>query len=78
MIDCQRIADFLLDYIEGNLEDDVHTAFREHMDLCPCCVQYVETYRRTLELGRQLDEDAAAEIPDELVQGILEARKRES
>jgi anti-sigma factor RsiW len=79
---CREMADFLMDYLNEDLPDDVRAAFDRHLALCPNCVAYVETYRTTIELGRRAfaddEADAGTEVPDELVRAILAARDREA
>jgi anti-sigma factor RsiW len=77
---CRELADFLMDYVSGELPEDVRARFDHHLSLCPNCVHYLASYRATVELGRRAfqcdDEDAAAgAVPDDLVQAILAARK---
>jgi len=78
---CRELADFLMDYLNEDLPDDVRAAFDRHLALCPNCVAYVKTYRTTIELGRRAfaddEADAGTEVPDELVRAILAARDRE-
>jgi anti-sigma factor RsiW len=79
---CRELADFLMDYLNEDLPDDVRAAFDRHLALCPNCVAYVKTYRTTIELGRRAfaddEADAGTEVPDELVRAILAARDREA
>ncbi len=78
---CRELADFLMDYLDGDLPPDVRLVFDQHLSVCPNCVAYVKTYRTTIELGqRAFDEDPvdpAAGVPPELVRAILAARKPE-
>jgi len=78
---CRELADFLMDYLNEDLPDDVRAAFDRHLALCPNCVAYVKTYRTTIEIGRRAfaddEADAGTEVPDELVRAILAARERE-
>jgi anti-sigma factor RsiW len=76
---CRELADFLMDYLNEDLPSEVRQSFDRHLALCPNCVAYVRTYRTTIELGRRAfadaDAEAGAEVPAELVQAILAARK---
>ena len=51
-MNCKECADFLLDYIEGNLPAEQAAAFEEHLQLCPPCVVYIESYKDCIELGK--------------------------
>lgn len=53
MINCQQLADFCLDYIEGDLPENDQADFRRHLGHCPDCVSFFETYRRTPQITRE-------------------------
>ncbi|MDH3686105.1 MAG: zf-HC2 domain-containing protein [Myxococcales bacterium] len=76
---CQELADFLMAYDDGELPSDQRTVFDEHLQMCPPCLTYLETYRETVRLGKSLcDEPEGApppECPEALVNAILTARK---
>ncbi len=65
MINCQQLVEFCLDYVEGALPDDEQVNFRRHLSLCPDCVTFFETYRRTPEVSREAmsPEDLTAQMP---------------
>jgi anti-sigma factor RsiW len=77
---CREFADFLMAYDDGELPPAERARFDAHLDECPDCVAYLQSYRATIALGKQAfaDEDAAAadEVPEQLVQAILAARRR--
>lgn len=79
-ITCREFVDFLMDYLEGSLEADVRSTFKGHMDDCPSCVTYLDTYRETVALGKRIlcdapDGPVPEDVPDDLVQAILAARR---
>jgi len=77
---CREFVDFLLDYLDGDLPHGQRVTFESHMQGCPECETYLDTYRETVRLGRELlcpDGDALPEeVPVELMQAILAARPR--
>jgi anti-sigma factor RsiW len=77
---CRDVADFLADYVAGELRDDRVAVFEWHLSICPNCERYVAQYRATIELGRAAfaDQDAIVpeSVPDELITAILAARSR--
>ena len=79
-ITCREVVDFLDEYLSGQLEGARLEEFEYHLSSCPPCINYMESYRRAVLLGRQAlrrSEDAPpAEVPDRLVEAILEARRR--
>ena len=47
---CQDVADFLVDYVDGELPALVRRQFEAHLGLCPDCVNYLQQYRDTIRL----------------------------
>lgn len=77
---CREFVDFLMRYLDGELGPEQSATFRQHMEACPPCVHYLETYRETIRLGREVcvepDGPVPKEVPEELVTAILSARRR--
>jgi anti-sigma factor RsiW len=79
LLTCRELIDFIAAYLDGELPDAERDDFERHLSLCPHCVHYLESYRETLRLGQQAcsgDEAVADDVPEELVEAILAARKR--
>ena len=76
---CREFADFMADYLAGELPVPTRDAFDRHLSLCPNCRAYLAGYRDTVRLGKAAfdDEDAAVppSVPEQLVKAILDARK---
>lgn len=75
---CRELDDFLLDYVGGDLPEDVRREFDSHLRVCPACVDYVQTYRVSIRIGKAAfagDGEVPAEVPEELVRAILAARR---
>ena len=65
-----------IDYLDGHLSSSQRAVFEEHFAVCENCVAYLHSYQQTVKLGKVLREAGAeTEIPEELVQAILAARK---
>ena len=77
---CREFADFIMDYLTGDLPDETRTPFERHIERCRNCREYIKQYGDTITAGRvafaHLDEDVPAEVPEDLVTAILAARKR--
>jgi anti-sigma factor RsiW len=75
---CRDCASFLADYVAGELPAEVRASFELHLDRCRNCRAYVEQYAAVIAAGKRAcqeeDEAAAHQIPEELVQAILNAR----
>jgi len=81
-VTCREFADFIAEYLSGELPADVRTRFERHLWFCRACRKYLSGYKATVELGRRAftNDDAALppDVPDDLVKAILAARPRSS
>lgn len=79
---CRELIDFLMDYTDGGLPEQVRAEFDRHLAVCPSCAAYLDTYRRTVDLAKEAhcvsdDEPVPADVPRGLVNAILAARRRQ-
>jgi anti-sigma factor (TIGR02949 family) len=73
---CREIIDLLADYLDGSLPSETAKNLEAHLEGCPPCIAFVNTYRGTVNVVRRL---SAAEIPPELrdrLISFLRERKR--
>ena len=73
---CKECVDLLLDYLEGNLDSDLHNKLDQHFSACPPCVSFLKSYRACSELAEQL-RDQEAGIPAEVVRRLQTFLKEE-
>jgi anti-sigma factor RsiW len=78
-VTCREFADFMMDYLTGELPVAVKVRFEDHLRVCENCQRYLESYRQSISLGTQafddLDETASPQVPERLIQAILSARR---
>lgn len=76
---CREFVEFLMAYLDQEVTPEQRAEFERHMDLCPPCVHYLDTYRETLRLERCLcaepDGPVPEDVPDDLVRAVLRARR---
>jgi len=71
---CKQIADLVLDYLNDNLMPNVKRDFQRHLRICPDCVHFLNTYKKTVSATRTV---RPAEIPAKVKNNILDfLRKR--
>lgn len=77
-LDCRQVIDFLAAYLDGELSQGERSDFEAHLTVCPDCVSYLESYRETARLGAAAWDaaEAAAAVPESLVQAVLASRRR--
>ena len=77
MITCQQLIEFISRYRDHELTTLEHAEFERHLAVCPSCVAYLRRYEQTVLLAKASAQDPAPdEIPELLVQAILEARRK--
>lgn len=76
MMTCKElIHDFLMEYVQGDLGAEARIEFEKHLSVCPSCVRYIDSYRRTVEMTRELGSgaDAASLPPPPPPEGLVRA-----
>jgi anti-sigma factor RsiW len=78
-VTCREFAEFIMDYLAGELPADAREPFERHLSRCHNCHEYLAQYRHTIEAGRlafrDLEEDVPADVPEGLVKAVLAARQ---
>ena len=76
---CREFIEFLNDYVDGALPPSQRQLFDEHLAGCLDCQTYLESYKRTVRLGKLAlgdgDGPVPTGVPESLVQAILAARR---
>jgi anti-sigma factor RsiW len=79
-VTCREFADFMADYLSGDLPADSRSTFEHHLGLCANCRNYLTSYEETVKLGKRAfendDAHVPATVPEDLVKAILAARRR--
>lgn len=68
MLRCQEIVDLLADYLAGELPSETATALETHLEGCPPCIAFINTYRGTVNAARRIRD---VEIPPQLHDRLL-------
>jgi anti-sigma factor RsiW len=67
-MECRQIAELLGDYLDGSLPTHLRELLEWHIEGCPPCVAFVNTYRGTVTAAASLRD---VQIPPELRQRLL-------
>jgi len=72
---CRQFVEFLNDYVDGQLPAERAAIFERHLGICADCRNYLESYRRTMQLSVLAMDGGAVPPPPppELVDAILSA-----
>ncbi len=74
----QFILDFLADYLDAKLSPETVADLERHLAICPPCVAYMNTYKRTRELvGRTVPTEMPQEMKAILRKFLLEQFAKE-
>jgi len=66
---CERLVlDKLLEFEEGAMPEAERAQFRHHLELCPPCLRFLDSYRKT---GRTLRMLKPKDIPPALAKTVL-------
>jgi hypothetical protein len=71
-LECRQIAELLGDYFEGSLPRETRELIDFHIDGCPPCVAFLNTYKGTMDATRRLPD---VPIPPELKNRLLNVLK---
>lgn len=71
---CETLVDFCMEYLEGTLPEGDRQGFEMHLEGCPGCVAFFETYRRTPEVSRVAVEAQMPESVRQSVRAFLRAK----
>lgn len=75
---CREFIEFLMSYVDEELPADQRVEFDRHVRICPSCSAYLESYKKTLAMERELCADRGdvpQDVPEDLVRAILAAKK---
>jgi len=77
---CREVTEFLDRYLDGDLPKAARLSLRFHLLLCGHCRNYLRSYKMTIRAAKTAmtdpDGPPPADMPEELVQAILAARRR--
>jgi predicted anti-sigma-YlaC factor YlaD len=63
-LSCESVNRFLIDYLEGSLDERTRASFETHLHDCPNCERFLDQYRHTVSI---VQSDTEIEISDDVV-----------
>ena len=66
---CKEVTALILDYLNDALNPSVKRDFKRHLRICPDCVNFLNTYKKTTSLTRAIRSE---EIPPKIRENILD------
>ena len=74
---CRELAEFLNDYVSGELPMETRTHFEFHISKCKNCHQYMVQYQVVIKAGKIACDEMSDELPpmpEELIKAVLASR----
>lgn len=76
---CRDLAEFLNDYVSGELPQDSRAHFEYHLSKCKNCHEYMVQYEVTTRAGKiacgEMSDEMPA-MPEGLIRAVLAARQK--
>ena len=77
---CREFIELLDDFLASQGDPAYRREAEAHLAGCRSCDAYLDSYRKTVEMGKaafqDLDAEVPADVPEELIQAILALRNR--
>lgn len=70
---CKQIAALVLAYLNDELSPRRKREFQQHLKICPDCVAFLKTYKKTIQATGTLDAD---EMPPEVRENVWQFLRR--
>lgn len=70
---CKRITDLIFNYLTDQLSPTLKDAFERHLRICPDCVNFLNTYKKTVSSTASL---TAAALPANVRKNALAFLRR--
>jgi hypothetical protein len=65
---CKEMTDLVRDYLTDALDATIKRDFEQHLRICPDCVSFLNTYRKTVALTKAVE---SKDIPEAVGTNIL-------
>ena len=72
---CKKMTDLILNYLTDELSPSLKDEFERHLKICPDCVNFLNTYRKTVSQTRSL---SSATIPAKVRRNVLAFLRRKT
>ncbi|HYE88669.1 MAG TPA: zf-HC2 domain-containing protein [Vicinamibacterales bacterium] len=76
---CRELAEFLNDYVSGELAHETRTHFEFHISKCKNCHEYMVQYQVVIKAGKIACDELSDEMPpmpEELIKAVLASRPK--
>ena len=75
---CKEMTDLIFGYLDNTLSRSVMRDFQRHLRVCPDCVNFLNTYKKTVPTSRSLRPEEMPAIVRQNILGFLRKRIRKN
>jgi anti-sigma factor RsiW len=65
---CETMTELIADYLYGRMAKSLRREFEAHLSICPDCVSFLNTYRKTAALGASV---SVGDLPPKMRANVL-------
>lgn len=74
---CKQITELMLDYLTDKLRPKLKREFIKHLSICPDCVSFLNTYKKTVKSTASLrSEEIPAKVRDNILSFLRNKLRR--
>jgi Putative zinc-finger len=74
---CKQLSDLIFDYVTQRLSPSLTREFEQHLRICPDCVNFLHTYKKTVSVAGRLNSTAMpAKVRENVLAFLRKNRKR--
>jgi len=73
---CRQTTGLVFDYLNDQLAPSVKRDFEQHLSICPDCVRFLKTYKKTVTAARSIKAERLPLIVRENILAFLRKRIR--
>jgi anti-sigma factor RsiW len=66
---CKELTELISDYVAGQLKPSLKREFEQHLSICPDCVNFLNSYKKTIAVTGALEPTA---LPVKVRNNVLE------
>lgn len=68
-LSCEQVNQFIIDYLEGKMDDRTRLMFESHLRQCANCGAFLDQYQSTVHVVRDA---GSVDVPQEVVERTLD------
>lgn len=75
---CKQMTALIFDYLNDKLSSKIKRDFQQHLKICPDCVHFLKTYKKTVSISRSIRSEEIPPLVKNNILNFLRLRTRKS